>query len=153
MSTPVFTKREEDPRKVRESATEEGRLGEAALRKLAGAVKGAGFGSSSMGKKVDRGRRHVSMERMFEKTVQAMLQNEQKPTKNDRHESMEIDLEGPSSSTSQAQKQPSEAAKFEFGPIVNYDMGFWRKGTNASGGRARHKSIVESNKDTAMTRV
>ena len=31
---PVFTEREQDPRKIRENATEEGRLGEEALRRL-----------------------------------------------------------------------------------------------------------------------
>lgn len=36
-SEPVFAQREEDTRKIRERATEEGRLGEKALRKLVGA--------------------------------------------------------------------------------------------------------------------
>lgn len=35
--TPEFPEREQDPRKVRERATEEGRLGEEALRRLVGA--------------------------------------------------------------------------------------------------------------------
>ena len=37
--TAVFAQRETDSRKIRELATEEGKLGEQALRKLAGAVK------------------------------------------------------------------------------------------------------------------
>lgn len=36
-ATPEYPKREQDPRKVRERATEEGRLGEEALRRLVGA--------------------------------------------------------------------------------------------------------------------
>ena len=36
-ATPEFPEREQDPRKVREQATEEGRLGEEALRRLVGA--------------------------------------------------------------------------------------------------------------------
>jgi len=38
-TTAVFLTREKDPRRLREIATEEGKLGEQALRKLAGAVK------------------------------------------------------------------------------------------------------------------
>ena len=39
-STPVFSKREEDPRKIRELAMEEGRLAEESIRRLLGAASG-----------------------------------------------------------------------------------------------------------------
>ncbi len=39
-STPVFSKREEDPRRIRELAMEEGRLAEESIRRLLGATSG-----------------------------------------------------------------------------------------------------------------
>lgn len=102
--TPVFPTREVDPRKIRELATEEGKLGEEALRKLAGAVKAektisttpqSRQGGTSKGQK-GPGSREETMERMFEATMRDLL------------------------------KGAPEGAetRFELGPIVNWEKRF-----------------------------
>jgi hypothetical protein len=70
-ATPVFTKREQDPRKIREKATEEGRLGEEALRRItASSRKENGIWSRS---NVRRGCEEDSIQSMWEKTVQGVF--------------------------------------------------------------------------------
>ena len=66
----VYTGREKDPRKVRELATEEGRLGETALRRLAGAVRSEPFVDlKGKGKAAPKETR----ESFFAKTVQSVM--------------------------------------------------------------------------------
>ena len=84
--TAVYAQRETDSRKLRELATEEGKLGEQALRKLAGAVKidAAHPGEVESKKEVPsrshRGRRRqvddTAEETDFESAVRALLQAE-----------------------------------------------------------------------------
>jgi hypothetical protein len=84
--TAVFANRETDSRKIRELATEEGKLGEQALRKLAGAVKidaahpGEMESKPAAPSKTKRGRiRRIddtSEEADFENAVRALLKNE-----------------------------------------------------------------------------
>jgi Transcription factor TFIID complex subunit 8 C-term len=81
--TPVFPEREVDPRRIRELATEEGKLGEEALRKLAGAVKAENTISTELEtrqddpakvQKVDA-RREEAMDSMFEATMRNILKS------------------------------------------------------------------------------
>ena len=81
--TPVFSNREVDPRRIRELATEEGKLGEAALRNLAGAVKAentisaepeARHGDTTRIER-SRGWRDDMMDSMFEATMRDLLKN------------------------------------------------------------------------------
>jgi len=82
-TTPVFPTREADPRRIRELATEEGKLGEEALRKLAGAVKAENTISAApqadegRGRKVQKGRSvpEENMESMFEATMRDLLES------------------------------------------------------------------------------
>lgn len=79
--TSVYTDRERDPRRIRELATEEGRLGEEALRKLVGAVRTeARLDVDDKGKAPERGsersQKTETMESMFEKTMQAVMLTE-----------------------------------------------------------------------------
>ncbi|GBF64259.1 hypothetical protein TMEN_6948 [Trichophyton mentagrophytes] len=102
--TPVFaTKRETNPEKIRERATEEGRLGEEALRKLTRAAReGQGSGRAHRDKSL-WGRKNESMDSMFDKTLKALAK-----------------------STS-ASKQADGSVVLDLGPIVNSNRVYWRK--------------------------
>lgn len=102
--TPVFaTKRETNPEKIRERATEEGRLGEEALRKLTRAAReGQGGGRAHRDKSL-WGRKNESMDSMFDKTLKALVK-----------------------STS-ASKQADGSLLLDLGPIVNSNRVYWRK--------------------------
>ena len=109
--TPVLPPRERDHRRLREFATEEGRLGEQALRKLAGAARGEGNLDLSI--EVDdapanfqrgRPRRKVeTMEGMFEETMKELAKT------------------GKGSGIDDA----TQGADFEMAPIVNSERKFW----------------------------
>ena len=81
--TPVFPAREIDPRRVRELATEEGKLGEEALRKLAGAVKAENTIAAVPQAEGDEGARmpkrgikpEETMDNMFEATMRDLLKS------------------------------------------------------------------------------
>ncbi|KAL9114733.1 MAG: hypothetical protein Q9227_001412 [Pyrenula ochraceoflavens] len=103
--TSVYTEREQDPRRIRELAAEEGRLGEQALRKLAGAVRTeAKIDRDDKGKDPDRGESKAqkanTLESMFEKTMQAVMRKETE----EHPETARVD---------------GDAVKLELAPIVN----------------------------------
>ena len=138
--TDVFTKREIDPRKVREQATEEGRLGEEALRKLARAAKDSQALSRKHMEKKLWGRRHESMETMFNKTLKAISAKPGPGTTNasgtavDESAGLSSSVPGlpPPPTPSATQKTSPETngrltLKPEIGPIVNYDKVNWRR--------------------------
>lgn len=134
-STPVFTERDNDPRKIRERAAEDGRHGEEALRKLASAAyRDSPTGAIGRDKKL-WGRRMESMETMFEKTVKGLAKKLQKdpfaaPGLNTTATpTMEIDI-GPIEADP---KVRSKAWNQEMGPIVNCERDYWRRTTAASG--------------------
>lgn len=141
--TPVFTEREDDPRKVRERATEEGRHGEEALRKLArAAYKDTHTGGLSKGEKRLWGRKDESMESMFEKTVRGLAKKTRKAAADNRI--MDID-------SGEAQKQSKAVlANIEMAPIVNCERHFWRK-TTSSGPRKVEKPA--ETKDSTPVKV
>ncbi|KAK2779207.1 hypothetical protein FQN52_002503 [Onygenales sp. PD_12] len=116
-ATPVFTTRETDPRKIREKATEEGRLGEEALRKLARAAKDGHHGLTEQREKRLWGRKNESMESMFDKTLKAVSR------KAAANESSAPGMHDRNALGSKA------AAKPDLSPIVNCDRGYWRKQT------------------------
>lgn len=138
--TPVFTTREIDPRRVRERATEEGCLGEEALRKLMRASKdGIPGGHVEQKDRKVWGRRPENMDSMFERTLRAVvrrqnqtqLQQQQQRQQQQQAQNalgdgaMDIDMQD--STTAQQQPKPLKPEKPELGPIVNCDRGFWRK--------------------------
>jgi hypothetical protein len=102
--TPVFPAREVDPRRIRELATEEGKLGEEALRKLAGAVKAENTISAKLEiqkannatEQKGPGRREEILESMFEATMRDLLKSVSDGVEN----------------------------RFELGPIVNCEKRF-----------------------------
>jgi Transcription factor TFIID complex subunit 8 C-term len=115
--TEVLPPRETDPRRIRELATEEGRLGEQALRKLAGSVRGEGKLDLSI--EADdappavthsgrRGKKKAeSMEGMFEETMKELAKSEKG---------------GGADIT-------SEGSGFEMAPIVNSERKYWMPDT------------------------
>lgn len=107
--TSVYTDRERDPRRIRELATEEGRLGEQALRKLVGAVRTeAKLDLDEKGRPPDRAagrpQKAETMESMFEKTMQAVMLSE---------------------AEAQADRGEGDNLKLELAPVVNCERKYW----------------------------
>ncbi|KAJ5884758.1 hypothetical protein N7495_009268 [Penicillium taxi] len=130
-ATSVFTERDNDPRRIRERAAEDGRHGEEALRKLASAAFRDNPTTSSGKDKKLWGRRTDSMETMFEKTVKEAM----KKSKND-----------PPVMTSSAMEIDSVPLKVQWnqdlGPIVNCERDYWRR-TTATGSRAMEEKKLK----------
>ena len=114
--TVVLPPREKDPRRIRELATQEGRLGEQALRKLAGAVRGEGklnlsIEADGAAVKAERGSRRKkvdTMEGMFEETMKELAKTGKGSELGDGS-----GMEG-----------------FELAPIVNSERKFWMPDTS-----------------------
>jgi len=106
-TTVVFAPREKDPRRLRELATEEGKLGEQALRKLAGAVK---LESTF----------HAEPEVATEVPKARNLRRKKKETA-----SAEVIFEETMRDLLAAESKENQAA-FEVGPIVSSEKRFWR---------------------------
>jgi len=127
--TPVFPDREVDPRRIRELATEEGKLGEEALRRLAGAVKvettisplAKVKDSEVLATKKVRREPEESMESMFEATMRELLKDESISSEN----------------------------KFELGPIVNYEKRFLMQDSTP----ARRRPPARNQSDSAAAAV
>ncbi|KAI9813657.1 MAG: hypothetical protein M1827_003728 [Pycnora praestabilis] len=110
--TPIFVEREEDPRKIRERATEEGRLGEEALRRLVGARKTDNRNVDRSVMESRKGKRRKEQEEMWEKTLAAVTQGLDKPSTMNGDRSV-----------------PSLPSKLDSIPVVNSDRVYWRKGS------------------------
>ena len=139
--TPVFTERELDPRKIRERATEDGRHGEEALRKLArAAFQDNQLGSAGRDKKL-WGRRVESMDSMFEKTLKGMAKKFQKNTTvpgTTTTVPMEIDY-GAGADVDVKPSRSKGSMHLELPPIINCERDLWRR-TTASGSQRREES-------------
>ncbi|EAW09968.1 TBP-associated factor 8 family protein [Aspergillus clavatus NRRL 1] len=149
--TPVFTEREQDPRKIRERATEDGRHGEEALRKLARAsFKDNQLGSAGREKR-PWGRRMESMDSMFEKTVKGIAKKVQRDTAaSSTAAPLEIDF-----GTLDAEPKPARPKvplSLELPPVINCERDLWRRTTAPSNRRAEDKSPGPKD-TTSVTRV
>lgn len=125
-ATAVFIGRDNDPRKIRERAAEDGRHGEEALRKLASAAfRDNQTGSTGRDKKL-WGRRLDSMETMFEKTTKALLKKYGKESHSTLTSSaMDIDSGRPADADTKSRLKLS--LNMELGPIVNCERDLWRR--------------------------
>lgn len=141
-ATPVPPPPERDQRRTRELATEEGRLGEQALRKLALAARGEGKlegltyadHASVKGDRGTRPRRMETMEEVFEETMKELSK----------------DQKGGGSG------EATLDANFELAPIVNSERKFWmpdtgvrrpsrvEPSTSASRAGGSHRILAES---------
>jgi transcription initiation factor TFIID subunit 8 len=135
-STPVFTERENDPRKIRERATEEGILAEQSLRKLMAAQK-AGIQKQNVGKR-KRSRRMKESNKLWQAAMTDLLADEKQ---NDKDEALqrameaeeEPDWDAPMEVRQrQAPVTVDRKVNLEEGVHVNYEQRFWRK--SARGG-------------------
>ncbi|KAF2024955.1 hypothetical protein EK21DRAFT_104319 [Setomelanomma holmii] len=130
-ATPVFTKRENDPRKIREKATEEGILAEQSLRKLMAAQK-AGIQKQNVGKR-RRSRRMKESDRLWQDAMTELLADEKQ---NDRDEEQwlareaeeEADWDAVLDSRARITKvSVDRKVNLEEGVHVNYEQQYWRK--------------------------
>lgn len=155
-ATAVFTERESDTRKIRERATEDGRHGEEALRKLARAAsRDNQQGSTGRDKKL-WGRRMENMDSMFEKTVKGLTKKRQKDSLATSRggatmgTAMEVDSGMEEAADPKIRSKVSWSV--EVGPIVNCERDLWRR-TTASGTRhtseKASKSAASVEPDTA----
>ncbi|PGH14972.1 hypothetical protein AJ80_05735 [Polytolypa hystricis UAMH7299] len=163
--TPVFTRRQLDPRKVREQATEEGRLGEEALRKLARAAKTSHPSFNEQRDKKLWARRNENMESMFEKALTAFSKKAalaaaaEKKDNTANVDTAAGDLIFQDAIGRKATVADSGAAvsllkspsKIDLGPIVNCDRTYWRKPAAAEVRNAERKSADV--KDAAVIKV
>lgn len=129
-ATPVFTGRENDPRKIREKATEEGILAEQSLRKLMAAQK-AGIQKQSVGKR-KRSKRMKESDKLWQEAMTDLLHDEKEREKDEQRrrareaEDEEDDWNAPMESRL---RQPTmdRVVNLEEGVHVNYEQRFWRK--------------------------
>lgn len=125
-ATPEYPVREEDPRKVRERATGEGRLGEEALRRLVSAratdrppPAQAGQGAKSL---------RVQRDEIWKETMQAM--NSWHASEQSRNADT-MDLDGSEHDPDLLQKASSDYGRII--SVVNADKKYWRKPAPAEG--------------------
>ena len=119
-ATPEFTSREADPKRIREHATEEGRLGEEALRRLVSAGAGMRESTTKAASLAVSGRLRRRREAVWKETLEAVVtgsNSEQGKQVITHPANMEID--GPPSS-----KIIDNGLG---GSVVNADSIYWRK--------------------------
>ncbi|GAB7351522.1 hypothetical protein MBLNU459_g2163t1 [Dothideomycetes sp. NU459] len=120
-STPVFTARERDPRKMRERATEEGVLAEQALRRLTSANKP---GTRRRGDRASK--RDEARDKVWRETVGDVLGGEGDDGDNDEHDAMAglAGLDG----VAESRSEEKDVLKKGGGLRVNFDRTHWRRG-------------------------
>lgn len=124
-ATPEYAEHEQDPRKVREKATEEGRLGEEALRRLVGAGAGGSAQESQKGQRTQSAR--VARDQVWMETMQAVTQKTPNGVGG-----MDFDAEAGVGNGKQKEGEPAPVSSFGYGRLgsaVNAEKRYWRKPT------------------------
>ena len=119
-ATPEFPEREQDPRKVREKATEEGRLGEEALRRLVGAGATKSAQDSHQSRKSQNTR--AVRDKLWMETMQAVIQE----TPN----GMNSDMEAGIGKGKEKEGDSPPVLSFGYGclgSVVNAEKRYWRQ--------------------------
>jgi transcription initiation factor TFIID subunit 8 len=133
-ATPVFTERENDPRKIREKATEEGILAEQSLRKLMVAQKkGLQKTNDRVGKR-KRSKRMVESDRLWEVAMKEVRDDEDARAEAINRFEDDMDEEtwhNDSQVPTKAKSSLDRKVNLE-GVHVNYDQKFWRKSARGS---------------------
>lgn len=139
-ATPVFTKRENDPRKIREKATEEGIQAEQSLRKLMTAQK-AGIQKRNTGNQ-RRSRRMKENDALWQDAMTQLLADEKQMEKDEVTERERLDhIENEEDEQymfnggapldavrkGRTPRMVDRNVNLEEGVHVNYDQKFWRK--------------------------
>lgn len=125
-STPVYSSRETDPRKIRERATQEGILAEQALRKLM-AAKGTGATRKRAAAEKKRGagegkRTGPHSREMWEEAMRDVIHEDEMNRGDVFMGGLEEEGEG---------GRPNDFV-VDTGLLVNYDKKYWRKGAQAA---------------------
>ncbi|KAF2713041.1 hypothetical protein K504DRAFT_461623 [Pleomassaria siparia CBS 279.74] len=131
-ATPVFTERENDPRKIREKATEEGILAEQSLRKLMAEQK-KGLQNMKVGKR-KRSKKMIQSDRLWEEAMKEVQNDEDARAEALIAQSDDEDNWNNDSGARQKNK-PKETGERERDleeVHVNYDEKFWRKSARRS---------------------
>lgn len=128
-STPVFTERETDPRKIREKATEEGILAEQSLRKLMAAQK-AGIQKQHVGKR-KRSKRMKESDNLWQDAMTELLGEERDRELEEAKRQKRLDEEDDDWDVPVEPRirQPAidRNVNLEEGVHVNYEQKYWRK--------------------------
>jgi transcription initiation factor TFIID subunit 8 len=138
-ATPVFTKRENDPRKIREKATEEGILAEQSLRKLMAAQK-AGIQKQNVGKR-KRSKRMEESNKLWQAAMTDLLDDEKERDKADEQQRAQEAADAEAAAEDDGMwdaplhpriRQPAltvvdRNVNLDEGVHVNYERRFWRK--------------------------
>ncbi len=128
-ATPVFTERENDPRKIREKATEEGILAEQSLRKLMAAQK-AGIQKQNAGKR-KRSKRMKTSDKLWQEAMTDLLSEEVEREKEEQRQAHleEDDIDEWEQPIEPRIRQPvaDRNLNLEEGVHINYEQRFWRK--------------------------
>lgn len=153
--TAEWTRREEDPRKIREKATEEGRMGEEALRGLAssGAARSSRDATSGMGNSIS-GQKRRQREEMWEKMIDEVTKPASKPAL--PNGDMELDFGHMESDSRDGLdlRTKTRVSKADMRILVNYERPYWRKEAQPERPRLRQQkaSLVNGElNDTAAT--
>jgi transcription initiation factor TFIID subunit 8 len=134
-ATPVFTNRENDPRKIREKATEEGVLAEQSLRKLMAAQK-AGIQKQNVGKR-KRSRRMKESDKLWQDAMTDLLGEEKQREQEEERRQAQMDEDDDMMDWGMPRDPPipqsnvDRNVNLEEGVHVNYEQKYWRK--SASG--------------------
>lgn len=137
-ATAEFTEREKDPRAVRERATEEGRLGEEALRRLIGAQKSGETRHGGVGQRKSLGRSRQKMEEMWMKTMLAVSQQDSTLKAGSGNEIFGHEGAPPLGYDS----SDSVSEKLELGAVVNWEMAYWRVGATGLNTGLRNRNTA-----------
>lgn len=133
--SPVYTERENDPRKIREKATEEGIQAEQSLRKLMAAQK-AGIQKQNAGKRKQSARMKESNKLWQEAMSDLMAEEKEREKEEERRQlrQQEDEDENDWDAPIAPRRQPGveRNVNLEEGVHVNYEQRFWRK--SATGG-------------------
>jgi transcription initiation factor TFIID subunit 8 len=133
MSTPVFTKRENDPRKIREKATEEGILAEQSLRKLMAAQKAGIQGNKA--RKQRRSKRMKDSDKLWKEAMTELLHEEAEREEKTRLRNADEDADGEfedETVSSIPRPAPQRKVNLDEGVHVNYDQKFFRQSARGS---------------------
>jgi hypothetical protein len=125
-ATPVYTQRENDPRKIREKATEEGIQAEQSLRKLMAAQKAGMQGDKA--RKQRRSKRMKQSDRLWKTAMEDLLEGEEREETERRvfNDGLDED-EFEDNRDAQPKPGPRKKVNLDEGVHVNYDQKFWRK--------------------------
>lgn len=132
-ASPVYQERETDPRKIREKATQEGVLAEAALRKLAGKRKQGMMHKNSETGHARIRRTQVDGAKVWEDALQALAEEDaEEKRRNEESGNLALAISLDASQEGASADWAGDAATDEAGLLVNYDRKFWRKGAQGN---------------------